>query len=153
MIVLSLTPGFSHSFSIFQNDVSPMALEIFRHSSSSGVLMTRAPDIAGHPLTMLSPAAWNAASATGSAMSSPIRSRSTPFSVSTFITDATIFSTIICSAVSAHFQVIAGRMFPLSHGASSLAHSKSDPAVSNRTGSPSRGSTQYRMKMLFFQLP
>ena len=46
------------------------------------------------------------------------------------------------SAVSAHFHVIAGRMLPFSQGASIFAHSRSEPAVSNSTGSPSRGSTQ-----------
>ena len=49
---------------------------------------------------------------------------------------------MISSAVSAHFQVMAGRMLPFSHGASIFAHSKSEPAVSKSTGSPSRGSTQ-----------
>ena len=74
-------------------------------------------------------------------MSMPIGSSSTPASLSTETIDCTIRSDIICSAVSAHFQVIAGRMFPISHGASIFAHSKSEPAVSNRIGSPPRGST------------
>ena len=75
-------------------------------------------------------------------MSTPIVSFSTPFSLSTSRIESAILSTIISSAVSAHFQVIAGRMLPFSQGASILAHSRSEPAVSNRTGSPSRGSTQ-----------
>ena len=75
-------------------------------------------------------------------MSIPIGSFSTPFSFKTSITESVIRSTIISSAVSAHFQVIAGRMLPPSHGASILAHSRSEPAVSKRTGSPPRGSTQ-----------
>ena len=75
-------------------------------------------------------------------MSMPIGSFSTPFSFSTSTIESAIRSTIICSAVSAHFQVIAGRMLPFSQGASIFAHSRSEPAVSNSTGSPSRGSTQ-----------
>ena len=71
-----------------------------------------------------------------------MRSFSTPFSLSTSWTDLAIFSAMNCSAVSAHFQVIAGRMLPFSQGASIRAHSRSEPAVSNSTGSPSRGSTQ-----------
>jgi hypothetical protein len=122
--------------------VSPIALEIFRHSISSGVLRTRAADMTGHALVIWSPARSNAADADGSVMSIPIFSFSTPFSVSTSMTERTIFSAIICSAVSAHFQVMAGRMLPPSHGASIFAHSKSEPAVSNSTGSPPRGSTQ-----------
>jgi hypothetical protein len=86
-------------------------------------------------------------------MSIPIRSCSTPASRRTSRTESAIFWDIICSAVSAQRHVIAGRMFPFSQGASILAHSRSDPAVSKSTGSPSRGRTQYRMKMLFFQLP
>ena len=75
-------------------------------------------------------------------MSTPICSFSTPFSFSTSRIELAIFSAIISSAVSAHFQVIAGRILPSSQGASILAHSRSDPAVSNSTGSPLRGSTQ-----------
>ena len=60
VISLSLTPGLSHSCSIFQNDVSPIAEEIFRHSSSSGVLTVRAPDIAGQAHTMFRLCFWKA---------------------------------------------------------------------------------------------
>ena len=62
----SRTPGLSHSFSIFQNEASPNALEIFRHSISSGVFTTRADDIVGQALAVLTPARWNAAAALGS---------------------------------------------------------------------------------------
>ena len=75
-------------------------------------------------------------------MSIPIGSFSTPFSLRTSTIESAIRSTIISSAVSAHFQVIAGRMLPFSHGASIFAHSRSEPAVSNSTGSPPRGRTQ-----------
>ena len=75
-------------------------------------------------------------------MSIPIGSSSTPASLSTSMIESAIRSAIISSAVSAHFQVIAGRMLPFSQGASILAHSRSEPAVSKSTGSPSRGSTQ-----------
>ena len=91
---------------------------------------------------MFSPARSKAAIADGSAMSMPIFSSSTPFSLRTSLTDWTILSAIICSAVSAHFHVIAGRMLPSSQGASIFAHSRSEPAVSNSTGSPPRGRTQ-----------
>jgi hypothetical protein len=66
VISLSFTPGLSHSCSIFQNDVSPIAEEIFRHSISSGVLIVRAPDIAGQALTISRSSFWNAAYALGS---------------------------------------------------------------------------------------
>ena len=116
--------------------------EIFRHSISSGVFTTRAPDMAGQALVVFTPARSKAAIAEGSAMSSPIGSPSTPFSLRTSTIDCTILSAMNSSAVSAHFHVMAGRIRPSSHGASIFAHSKSEPAVSNRTGSPPRGSTQ-----------
>ena len=62
----SRTPGFNHSFSIFQNEASPNALEIFRHSISSGVFTTRAADMVGQALVVFSPARPNAAAALGS---------------------------------------------------------------------------------------
>ena len=76
-------------------------------------------------------------------MSIPIFSFSTPFSVE-HLDDRLRPSCrpSSASAVSDHFQVIAGRMLPFSQGASIFAHSRSEPAVSNSTGSPPRGSTQ-----------
>ena len=101
---LSLTPGFSHSFSIFQNDVSPMALEIFRHSSSSGVLTTRAPDIAGQALDHVAARrARTPPPPTGRRCRSRSRSFSTPFSLST--------STIDCDHLVGHHLL--GRLRPL----------------------------------------
>ena len=76
-----------------------------------------------------------------SAVSIPIRSFSTPASFSTSRTESAMRPTIIGSAPSAQRQVNAGRMLPLSQGASSFEHSRSEPTVSKRTGSPSRGST------------
>src|SRR5450756_2393907 len=79
----------------------------------------------------------------------PIFSFSTPASLSTSKTLLAIFLAMYSSACSAHFHVMAGRMRPAIQGASILAHSESDPTVSNRTGSPPRGSTQYRICLLY----
>ncbi len=51
-VVAHLTEGGSPTVSIFQNDVSPIAEEIFRHSSSSGVLTMRAQVGKAAPLAL-----------------------------------------------------------------------------------------------------
>ena len=104
-------------------------------------MIRRAADIAGHAFTRLSPRSWNACIELMSAVSIPIRSFSTPASRSTSTTESAMRPTIIGSAPSAQRHVNAGRMLPFSQGASSFEHSKSEPTVSNSTGSPSRGRT------------
>ena len=71
-----------------------------------------------------------------SKLSMPMRSFATPFSFSTSTTLSAIRPAMYGTAPSAHCQVIAGRMRPSIQGRSISAQCKSDPAVSNRTGSP-----------------
>ena len=138
----SRTPGFSHSYLIFHMAASPMLDACLSSSISSRVFTVRAFEMAGQPLTILRPAFWNASNAGMSRLSMPMFSLSTPCSLRTSTTLWAMRPAMYGTAPSAHCQVMAGRMRPSIHGRSIFAHCRSEPAVSNSTGSPLCGSTQ-----------
>ncbi len=76
-------------------------------------------------------------------LSIPILSFCTPFALRTSTTLLTILPAICGTAPSAHCQVSAGLMFPgCIQGMSISAQCRSEPAVSNNTGSAPLHNTQ-----------